>query len=509
MADQPLQSDPATRAASDAFPPANSSIYSGLQQCPNCGAVTGRGDTVCQTCGEDLARRPRQIRCRHCHQSASSALVLCPHCGRELQAAPPRWLTWGVPVLLAGLFLLLLANRWERNNPLTWLQAQSEQLSGIISIVDAGMEPTDDTVIVATGNEMLADSEGSGSAVALVAAVAVDQAARNANPSGEAPVEAVEMLPTATAVPTTAPAATPEPSATSEPTATEVPTEAPTATPTAAPTSTPTPTDRPTTAPTAIARSTSQASTTAAAAGASVQNAFSLPTATPTPNAATVEARVATETAAGGGTGGSLVTTYTVRSGDTLLGIAAQFEVAAQALMAANDIAASEVYSIRPGDELIVPTAGESAVTPAATPVPPSATSTRQATSTPAPTATPTALAFRLEAPLLRSPENGTTVSCGSGGQLTWSQVDFIQPDDRFILHLGFVRDRDEDGNESITWVLQQPIPSSRSAWEMDSDLCSLAPQELGRRWQWYVEIADATADRVSPASATWEFTWN
>ena len=234
-----------------------------------------------------------------------------------------------------------------------------------------------------------------------------------------------------------------------------------------------------------------------------------MPTATATPNAATIEARAATEAADAGGTGGSVVTTYTVRSGDTLLGIAAQFEISVQAIMAANSIAANEVYSIRPGEELIIPLPGTSADVPTATPAPPTATTQPRPDPTATPTTTPTVIALRLDAPNLRSPESGTTVSCTGSGQLTWSQVEFIQPTDRYVLHLGFVSGRGEGGEDSITWVLQQPVPSSRAAWEMDSDLCALAPQELGRRWQWYVEVIDAASESVSPASDIWEFTWN
>ncbi len=503
MADQPPHSDQAgiARAQSDPQPPAGSPIYSGLQQCPNCGAVTGRGDTVCQECGEDLERRPRQIRCRYCQETGSSALVLCPHCGRELQAAPPRLLTWGVPALLALLFLLLLANRWESNSPVAWLQSQSTQLSGIIALVDEGMEPTGDSVMIATGNETLTNNGGAESIVALAPTATPDQ------PAADTPATLLQA--TEAAEPTLRPTVEPtiEPTATALPTLepTEEPTAQPTATSTTAPTNTPAATSTSTAAPTQ--RATRQATATAAATSSGAT--LSLPTATATPNAATIEARAATEAADAGGTGGSVVTTYTVRSGDTLLGIAAQFEIPVQAIMAANSIAANEVYSIRPGEELIIPLPGTSADAPTATPAPPTATTQPRPDPTATPTTTPTVIALRLDAPNLRSPESGTTVSCTGSGQLTWSQVEFIQPTDRYVLHLGFVSGRGEGGEDSITWVLQQPVPSSRAAWEMDSDLCALAPQELGRRWQWYVEVIDAASESVSPASDIWEFTWN
>ena len=94
-------------------------------------------------------------------------------------------------------------------------------------------------------------------------------------------------------------------------------------------------------------------------------------------------------------------------------------------------------------------------------------------------------------------------------GQLTWGQVNYILPDDRYVLHLGFVSGRNGAGEDTVTWILEQPIPSSRSAWEMDGELCALAPQALGRRWQWYVEVIDQASQSVSPPSDSWEFTWN
>ena len=170
---------------------------------------------------------------------------------------------------------------------------------------------------------------------------------------------------------------------------------------------------------------------------------------------------------------------------------------------------------IRPGQELIIPAGDDGREESVATPTAAVATSAPTASPTPQPTSAPTftpeptPLALRLDTPRLRSPETGATVSCTGENALAWEQVLFIQPADRFILHLGFVSGRSESGEESITWVLQQPVPANRTAWNMDNELCALAPQELNRQWRWYVEVVDEAQNPVSQPSNVWGFTWN
>ncbi len=67
------------------------------------------------------------------------------------------------------------------------------------------------------------------------------------------------------------------------------------------------------------------------------------------------------------------------------------------------------------------------------------------------------------------------------------------------------------DGTATITWVLQQSQPANNPSWTTDSDLCGLAPQQLGRQWRWYVEVVEDRNGRavaVSPASPLWGFSW-
>ncbi len=67
----------------------------------------------------------------------------------------------------------------------------------------------------------------------------------------------------------------------------------------------------------------------------------------------------------------------------------------------------------------------------------------------------------------------------------------------------------DGSGNEAVTWILAQPRPANRTSWDMDNDLCALAPQEFGRQWRWYVEVVDKDGNTVSEPSQTWGFSWN
>ena len=113
---------------------------------------------------------------------------------------------------------------------------------------------------------------------------------------------------------------------------------------------------------------------------------------------------------------------------------------------------------------------------------------------------------------MLRSPENGAAVQCGAGEQLAWAPVAFIQPDDVYVVHFGYVNGRDAGGAEQIVWVLAQPRPSNVTLWQLDDSLCGLAPFDYGRQWRWFVDVAEKAADDtlnpVSPPSPTWGFAW-
>ena len=120
---------------------------------------------------------------------------------------------------------------------------------------------------------------------------------------------------------------------------------------------------------------------------------------------------------------------------------------------------------------------------------------------------------IRLDAPVLRPPENGTVVSCSKTESLAWNAVPFIQASDLYLVHLGYVNGPPAaDGSEEIVWVLEQQRPAATTLWELDTNLCGLAPFDFGRQWRWYVEVIERTADGqlnpVSDPSSVWGFSW-
>lgn len=185
--------------------------------------------------------------------------------------------------------------------------------------------------------------------------------------------------------------------------------------------------------------------------------------------------------------------TYTIEAGDTPIGIANQFDITVDELLAANNLTVEDARSLRVGELLQIP-----GPTPAVVD---------------APAATPTALPrtgqFRLDPPQLQSPANSIQVSCSTNNALIWLPVASITDADRYLLHLGFVSARGADGSETVTWVWEQIQSPNNTQWNMDNSLCTIAPQALGSQWRWFVEVIDANRTPISQPSATWGFTWN
>lgn len=475
----------------------------GSRACPSCGSQASSQASVCPVCGQTLQDRSGRIRCRHCGERSPAELTLCPFCGRELVSAPPRIFTWGIPVVLVALFLTIVVRQADGRNPVSWVQdrlsvegmASGEASRGLIVV----MTPAPAEEVVA-GGDAAEPAEGDTGAAITTDDGSVESGIVSAEELSTTESEVVSEE--AAAQPDDAPAPSVETTESdaagaAAPDNDEAPSEA-----VAEP----------------VTESTPEATESAqdfAVSAASASTPPGLPTATPA-NTATATPTVTetpfpTETPASTATPTPVpMPTYEIQRGDTLVVIARKNDVSVDDLMRVNDISAAEAFTIQPGQKLLIPVEGSEVVEEPATVSAAAAPAAVSPTNTPLPT--PTTPSLRLDAPILRSPEPGTPVSCSAPTSLTWLPVPFMRENDRFVLHLGFVSGRLEDGRDIVIWVLEQPFPANVTSWDMDGSLCALAPQEFKRKWHWYVEVAeevDGELRSVSPASETWHFNWN
>lgn len=208
--------------------------------------------------------------------------------------------------------------------------------------------------------------------------------------------------------------------------------------------------------------------------------------------------------------------TYVVQSGDTPSSIANRFGVSVDALLTVNGLSPSDATRLSTGQVLIIPdsssdaggSSGASASAGASSAA--NTTTTEAATAASAPPAeSQNSEGIRVDAPVLRTPQDGESLQCSRSNSLVWNPTPFITLQDNYVLHLGYVSAFDGSGDAEVQWVLAQQSDSTRTSWEMDSEFCSLAPQELGRQWRWYVEVVNESGVSISPPSEIWAFTWN
>ncbi len=516
------------------------------------------------------------IRCRRCHRTANAQLVICPHCARELQAAPSRLFTIGVPIAALLIVVVVFSTRWNRGNPFVWGWEKTQQAAGAVAQLGENLQPNFTVEVVPPTPDP----------TTLLSAEPEDGAASVA-PSPEVPTEVAVIAPPAADTPAVAPATatldlpTPLPTATatSEPTATEAPAtstpEVATATSVPAVTrvATPVATQTAVVANAVITGSTVATGTGGLAPATPTRTLLSVtPTATP---ATAGGGLLPTPTPSGddGADAGALPAaaaqiSYEVKSGDTLFDIAEAFDVAVPAILAANGLTENAAADIRPGDELIIPVddtvlaaaengisytvragdtpstiaerfdvtteallrangltladatalgVGDTLLIPLEATATPAATPTAQPTSTlPPATATatlaPTAVALRLDAPVLRSPEGASAMRCDAPEPLVWNPVGFIAADEFYRVNLGYVSGVTADGSETVMWVIAQQRPSDATQWQLDGVYCNLAPQEFGRQWRWFVDVvakdANGVLTPVSPPSEVRGFVW-
>jgi LysM repeat protein len=409
-------------------------------------------------------------------------MTMCPHCGRNLRPAGPRWLFWlvGLIVLALGAFWLLGRLPIER-----FVQEASSARTRVISLMQLVELPT-----------------ATPGTIALIASTP--------RPPTTTPTRTATASPTRTL--TTAPrTAVPSPTATSDQGRTYtiqngdsfeiigaklgIPWQliaaannmnagslllvgeklrVPAPTPTVLPTASYTPT-----IPSASATATRTPVPTVTAS----------PTATPRRATPT-----ATQTAATQQTPGR--TTYRIQSGDSFAGIGERFGVPWEAIAAANNMTADSM--LMPGDEIVIPAPGA--------PLPPTATPRPRPTATPV---TPTATAApAFPAPILTSPSDGTPYSGDNANiVLIWQPVPGIPSGAKYRITLRYLA----GGVQQLRY------------WDTPLTSIGVAPDVWGhadqpaRQHTWFVTVIQVTTDGkggelvipLSQPSQPRTFTWN
>ncbi|MFQ5856816.1 MAG: LysM peptidoglycan-binding domain-containing protein [Anaerolineae bacterium] len=193
------------------------------------------------------------------------------------------------------------------------------------------------------------------------------------------------------------------------------------------------------------------------------------------------------------------VITHTIEAGDTLLGIALQYDSTVSDVMEANGLSNPEEI-LRIGQVLVIPSRASSPTpipptpTPTATP-----TATQRLSPTPAePTPTPR---FALPAPLLLGPPADALLD-SEVGLLNWVSIGVLSDDIWYVVRLRTAR----PGEPEVTreaWV-------KATAWRIPEDL---APETgTTQRYRWDVtvmrRIGEDAGEALSPRSEIRTFRW-
>ena len=284
--------------------------------CKRCGTPLHTGVVICPECGARQRRQASSVRSATCHSRVPLTLAVCPHCGRDVRPAGPRWGVWVAVAIGLALVVLWSLGKMPIEHVGQEIAGFKSKVSGLVQVL--GPAPTNKK---ATATPQL---------LARTTPAAPPTPTVEDEPPLSAPEEELSIGAGADGSPTAEPSpAQPDLNAGAEtPAAGQQ-----TATATATPTSTATPTLPPS------------------------------PTATPVPPTATLPPPAPSATPAAAGK----ANTYRIQSGDTLSGVAQRFDVSLAALLAANRIAANA--TLRIGQELVIPGAGVPAV-PTATPEP-------------------------------------------------------------------------------------------------------------------------------------------
>ncbi len=181
------------------------------------------------------------------------------------------------------------------------------------------------------------------------------------------------------------------------------------------------------------------------------------------------------------------VITHTIQAGDTLLGLAIEYDTTVADLVEANGLSGpDEILSI--GQVLVIP--GQA---PTPTSVAPTLTATLTPTRTPLPSPTPIEPSltprFSLPAPVLLGPPDDALVE-GEAVLLNWVSVGLLSDDAWYVVRLRTAR----PGEAEVTreaWV-------KATAWRIPEDL---APESgTTQRYRWDVTVVRRTGEEVSEA---------
>lgn len=193
------------------------------------------------------------------------------------------------------------------------------------------------------------------------------------------------------------------------------------------------------------------------------------------------------------------VITHTVRAGDTLLGIAGEYNTTVSDLIEANDLSSEDVL-LHIDQVLIIPsedptpTPDTPTLTPTTTPSP-----TPRYSPTPAePTATPR---FTIPAPVLLSPPDGVLIE-DEAVLLNWLSVGVLSDETWYLVRLQTARTGEPETAHEV-WV-------KANAWRIPDDL---APEPgTTQRYRWDVTVIRKTGENeqkaLSPRSEIRTFRW-
>ena len=299
-----LQTDASTEAAPARGSAAQARSWN-AKRCPSCDTPVLYNQTVCAECGTRLTPHVTKVRCRQCGKRATSDHVICPHCGRALRAAPSRLLTIGAPLLLVGALTLAIIVR-APTLPARLAPNTSGRLSLLQNIVITPVPAANEADSVVAANDNLAPIIiNSPAGQAEASSPLALGSAEESTPLIVAQVNDVVLSQNPEAAPSAS-------EVESNQAAIPLPTE----------TAIPTPTVETTPTPTSPS-----------------------PTATSTPVA---DLR------------------YTIKAGDTIIGIAQRFGISADTLLEANALTEREASNLQIGRELVLPGIKPSA-TPSAT----------------------------------------------------------------------------------------------------------------------------------------------